>query len=734
MKKTIKKFGIGKKLTLIVIVSIILVVFVTVGFSILEFTQLMKENAKTQAENGVAGLKEQIDMETDNAKKIAVLLASNPLIIDAVEQQDRAALESVMNAISETISIDFVTFSDEFGTVIYRAHEPEKYGDSVISQENVARALSGEVAALVERGTAVPLSTRAGCPVYNNAGEIVGVVSTGTRLDNNDLLDKCKKTLQTDLTIFLDNIRIATTIEKNGERVVGTELDPVIANIVINQKSTYSGDAKILGKDYITFYSPLFASDGSVLGVLFAGQSMTQFYLELSNIIWLVVVISAAAILLIVLNSSLIVRRILTRPVQNTAGMANALAAGEVDQTIQIRSNDEIGELAHLLDTNVRQAFKKIEQARAVSEKQARYQSEQVSKLLYNLKRLAKGVLYCDMDVSPADEDTREIHALFSEISENLHSSIDAINGYIRDITYFLDKLASGDISEVVESEYQGDFAVFKNSINKIIENMNSLLSEIAIAADQVASGTAQVASGSQTISQGATEQASAIEHLTASIAEIAAQTRQTALNANDSNRLSLDANTAAITGSEQMVNLQKAMADINESSDNISKIIKVIDDIAFQTNILALNAAVEAARAGVHGKGFAVVAEEVRNLATRSATAAKETTSLIEGSIRSVESGTEIANAMAVAFEKIVAGSNQSVTLSSAIATAANEQAAGISQVNTGIEQMSQVVQTNSASAEQTAAASQQLSSQAQMLKQMIAKFKLKEDNAFRR
>lgn len=294
-------------------------------------------------------------------------------------------------------------------------------------------------------------------------------------------------------------------------------------------------------------------------------------------------------------------------------------------------------------------------------------------------------------------------------------------------------KIADGNLGVDVQVHTADEMGMLAAAFRRMTHNMNDVLLNISSAADQVASGSKQVSDSSMALSQGATEQASSIEELTASIEEISSQTKQNAASANQANELATAAKTIAVQGNSEMQEMLKAMAEINDSSGNISKIIKVIDEIAFQTNILALNAAVEAARAGQHGKGFAVVAEEVRNLAARSANAAKETTTMIEGSIKKVEHGTHIANETAQALGRIVEGVTDMANLVDNIAVASNEQATGIAQINQGVIQISQVVQSNSATSEETAAASEELSSQAQLLKNMINKFQLKKENTNR-
>ncbi len=315
----------------------------------------------------------------------------------------------------------------------------------------------------------------------------------------------------------------------------------------------------------------------------------------------------------------------------------------------------------------------------------------------------------------------------FRKIVEGVNNTLDSVIKPIEEAAEILQKMSQGDLSNEVTGNYKGDHAILKNAINKTLTSINELISQANIASDQVTSGAQQVADASQSLSQGATQQASSLEEVSSSMQEISAQTKQNAENANKANSFATESKTAALNGNKQMGNLMSAMSEIADSSKNISKIIKVIDEIAFQTNLLALNAAVEAARAGRHGKGFAVVAEEVRNLAARSAKAAKETSEMIEEAIKKAQNGSAIANQTATVLNVIEQSATTVSEIIADIATASTQQAQSISEINTSLVQIEQVTQQNTANAEESAAASEQLSGQSRELKNMLSKFRLK-------
>ncbi len=320
------------------------------------------------------------------------------------------------------------------------------------------------------------------------------------------------------------------------------------------------------------------------------------------------------------------------------------------------------------------------------------------------------------------------------EMGQMCHSArriVRNIEFMVQDLTQGLESIGSGDfaIRSANDDAYVGDFAPLAAATYRIMDRLSNTMRKINLAADQVSGGAEQLSMGAQTLSQGSTEQASSIQQLSATLTEVSRQVNQNADNASKARKEAEQANKEVQTSNNQMHNMIAAISDINSKSSEISKIIKAIEDIAFQTNILALNAAVEAARAGAAGKGFAVVADEVRNLAQKSSEAASNTTSLIEQTVQSVNHGVAIANDTAASMQKVVEDVAQAVNLIDEIAEASEDQARAVTQITAGIESISNVVQTNTATTEESAAASEELSSQATLLKQLIAKFKLSEN-----
>ena len=330
------------------------------------------------------------------------------------------------------------------------------------------------------------------------------------------------------------------------------------------------------------------------------------------------------------------------------------------------------------------------------------------------------------------------------EVDKNANTfEIEKLTGAMQDV-----KISIGTISRTLEktsddiiagnltnrtdsSKFPGEFGNIMEGLNKIQDSMAYLIKNVKESAENVSSASQQISSGAQDLAQGSTEQAAALEEVSATVAEVVEQTRRNSDNASTARELAEKVHEEAEKGNGKMKQLLIALEEINQASANISNIIKTIEDIAFQTNILALNASVEAARAGVHGKGFAVVAEEVKNLATKSAEAAKETNALINTSIAKSKGGVTIGESMRGSLDSMVNSIGSALAAIKQIADASKQQVEVIEQLNSGIEQISQVVQTNTAAAEESASSSEEMSAQAEMLHHLVKKYRVNGENA---
>ena len=313
----------------------------------------------------------------------------------------------------------------------------------------------------------------------------------------------------------------------------------------------------------------------------------------------------------------------------------------------------------------------------------------------------------------------------FNQVTVRLRDYV----AYIQEISDKLREIAAGNLAFTLENQYTGEFEKIKIALDEISDSMNNTMGRLNAASREVAAGAAQVANGATTLSQGSTEQAAEVDVLAGHISSVSDSVHKIAQGAQEARRISQEVKSGLLTSNDKMQNMTAVIRQISDKSSEIHKIVKTIEDIAFQTNILALNAAVEAARAGAAGKGFAVVADEVRALAGKSSEAAKETTVLLSQTVESMDEGVSAAQDTADSMLKVVTRADEMNKLIDNIADYTREQDANAAEITHGIEQISTVVQTNVATAEESAAASEELSGQAAMLRELVSKFRLREN-----
>lgn len=434
------------------------------------------------------------------------------------------------------------------------------------------------------------------------------------------------------------------------------------------------------------------------------------------------------------------ITRPIVRAVSHIGRVADAIALGDVQQTIHVTSTDEMGQLAGSMQRMVDAQKSLAVAATAVSAGDmtvavsARSDKDALGHAFVHLRGTMEALVSETSTLVTAAKagqlntrgDANRFQGAYRDLVQGINDTLDAVVSPINEASDVLARVAERDLTARVVGSYSGDFAKIKNSINTAAETLDDAMSQVNMAAEQVAAAGQQIASGSQSLAQGSSEQAASLEEVSSSLHEMTSSTAQTAANAREARSMSTTALDRVAKGRASMDQLSSAIEQIKQSSDQTAKIVKTIDEIAFQTNLLALNAAVEAARAGDAGRGFAVVAEEVRNLAIRSAEAARSTATLIEESVQHAAAG--------VAFNAEVLGKLGEIDLDvrrvsdvvAEIATAGEQQNDGVQQISTAVMQLNSVTQQVAANAEESASASEELAGQSMTLTSMVQSFQI--------
>jgi methyl-accepting chemotaxis protein len=633
---------------------------------------------------------EQIDSKADavdsmvreagkEVKGVTYLLATRPDVAAAIVARDKAALVAIAKEAQRELRIEFVTIADAQGVVVARGHS-DQAGDSVKNQINVQKALAGQGTVGLEEGTAVKFSLRAGYPVHAG-GQIVGTVTAGINLSSsNAFVDEIKKVLGTECTIFYGDTRVATSIERDGKRVVGTRMDnPEVLDTVLRKGGRFLKINKILGLDYNTAYWPLTGADGKIAGMLFIGSDRASIDATERTILYSALAASSV-VALVVLVVGFFTARGMTSPLRRVIDLARKVSKGDLEATAEGRFAGEMAELKGAIEKMVLGLKAKIAEAQAMSEEAnegarcaetAREEAEKARSMAEVAKR--EGML---------------------EAAENLGFVVESIIA------------ASGQLENQVEQVRHG------------ADHQRDRLREVVEAIAQMTATVLDVAKNASRAAQSA-EDTKARASAGANVVE-------------DSMRSIDRVNAVSAT-------LKTAMSALGEQTQAIGRVMSVISDIADQTNLLALNAAIEAARAGEAGRGFAVVADEVRKLAEKTMTATKEVGQAVvsiqqsvAGNIENVDKAaaavteaTGLAEKSGGVLREILDLAEASAREVAGIAAAAEQQSAAAEEINRAMNEVSDVVETTSTGMHESAQAVHALADLSGDMDQIIEKLR---------
>ena len=647
---------LAKILIPVIIMTAILVV-VTFTVSTWTFSKLVQENFDEKIQTVANSVEREVYvmqvMASDQVGSLARCMDMIAAIKDAATPEGREKVQGIFKQFESGRKCDFFTLLDLEGKVVFRSSNPAKSGDSLIDELRSARVALADKKPCVyfESTPGIPLAIRAAAPVFDEVGNLLGVMTGGFRLDSLKWVDEMQERYHIHCTTFLGEKRIATTVRKDNtdERVVGTDLNnPKISSSIFGDRKSVITETLVAGHAMKVYYSPIInEGDDKVMGIIFAGMPIELQLVTIRKNFWFNIFITVAGLVIFSFILFGVVKAIAT-PIRKMTRAAMDLADGQLDVDLDIRSKDE----------------------------------------------------------------TAVLVTAFRNLADSLKAKTEVALA-----------IAQGDLRVWVPLRSEHDSLGV--SLIRMRYGLYDSIKDLQGIATTVYEESASLSHANEALVNNTTESVGQLKGISDSIQSLHSQTAQNAEHARSAESLTKSAKDGSNEGREKMGRMVNAMETITKSSDEIKKIIRVIDDIAFQTNLLALNAAVEAARAGTHGKGFAVVAEEVRNLASRSAQAARETAGLIEESIRQVELGSSVAKETSDSLNSITDQVEQISKIVSGISQESDRQARHLGEMTGTVGQVNATVDTNLQSVTEVTGVIDSISQTAQGLDVITRHFK---------
>ena len=732
-------------LTIIVVFSIIVLIAVS---GIISYKSAYKsvENAyMNQLFNFSKDIDRQLTDFYDRQKSNAMFLAKNKVIIEAMKTNDFTLVDDILKnyyyekGIYESVFLSTAEENTEVVADPGLGTKGLKWRNTGFN-DNISDALAGRVhlSDIGKSPATGKIVVLVSAPVVDN-NNVIGILGLscdiGTysySLVSNVVMGKTGYPYITDKEGMTfahpDKKQIFTVNVKDydwGKKLLASTDESII-------RYEWEGKKKILTVHYNKEYGHRIVTTIYVADINEDATKMAQ-NTTIAGIILLVLIGGFIAIFLI--------KRL--QPLQDAVTVADKLALGDISVDIKAKRDDEIGQLITSFNKMIGSLREKVRAAESIAagdfsvNVEAASSADVLGNAMITMKQsVGHMVEDVNMLADAAVEGQLTIRAdqskhsgEYANIVNGINNTLDAVVGPINEAADVLDRVAKRDLSARISGDYKGDYARIKNAVNTAVSNLDEGMQQVSIASEQVASASDQIGTGSQAVAQGASEQASSLEEVSSNLQEMSAMTKQNTSTAKEAKTTSERAREVAAQGSESMNNLSEAISQIKNSSDETAKIVKTIDEIAFQTNLLALNAAVEAARAGEAGKGFAVVAEEVRNLAMRSAEAAKDTASMIQEAVKNADNGVNLNVEVTKILNETTENINKVGEMMAEIAAASEQQSEGIDQINSAVDQMNQVTQQNAANSEESASAAEELSSQAEEMRSLVAAYKLSKE-----